>query len=86
MALFNAKAIHLKEHHWYYLTLSWEDNGLHTFSKGICPRVNEMDFELSYYGSVVLNCNHYTTRTSSLTNDWSQIGKKIQYEKNVKDD
>ena len=35
---FNAKVI-LKEEQ-YYLTHSWEDKGVHTFPKGICPKVN----------------------------------------------
>ena len=34
--LFNAKAILLEEQ--YYLTHSWEDKGVHTFPKGICPK------------------------------------------------
>ena len=38
--LFNAKAIFLEEQYWYYLTHSWEDKGVHTFPKGICPKVN----------------------------------------------
>ena len=38
--LFNAKAILLEEQKWYYLTHSWEDKGVRTFPKGICPKVN----------------------------------------------
>ena len=38
--LFNAKAILLEEQLWYYLTHSWEDMGIHTFPKSICPKVN----------------------------------------------
>ena len=38
--LFNAKAILLEEQEWYYLTHSWWDKGVHTFPKGICPKVN----------------------------------------------
>ena len=34
------QAILLEEQLWYYLTHSWEDVGVHTFSKGICPKVN----------------------------------------------
>ena len=37
-SLFNAKAILIEEQ--YYLTHSWEDKGVHTFPKGICPKVN----------------------------------------------
>ena len=38
--LFNAKAILLEEQYWYYLNHSWEDKGVPTFPKGICPKVN----------------------------------------------
>ena len=63
--LFNAKAILLEEQLWYYLTDSWEDKGVHTFPKGICPKVNviaRLEYELAYYDSVVHRFNHYTTR------------------------
>ena len=65
--LFNAKAILLEEQQWYYLTHSWEDKGVHTFPRGICPKVNvkaQLEFELAYYNSAVNCFNHYTTRTS----------------------
>ena len=64
--LFNAKAILLEEHLWYYLTHSWEDKGVHTFLKGICPKVNviaRLEYELAYYDSTAHRFNHYTTRT-----------------------
>ena len=54
--LFNAKAILLEEQYWYYLTHSWEDKGVHTFPKGICPKVNviaRLEYELAYYDSAV---------------------------------
>ena len=62
--LFNVKAILLEEQ--YYLTHSWEDKGVHTFPKGICPKVNviaRLEYELAYYDSAVHCFNHYTTRT-----------------------
>ena len=55
--LFNAKAILLEEQLWYYLTHSWEDKGVHTFPKGICPKVNviaRLEYELAYYDSMAL--------------------------------
>ena len=64
--LFDAKAILLEEQYWYYLTHSWEDKGVHTFPKGICPKVNviaQLEYELAYYDSAVHRFNHYTTRT-----------------------
>ena len=62
--LFNAKAILLEEQ--CYLTHSWEDKGVHTFPKGICPKVNviaRLEYELAYYDSAVHRFNNYTTRT-----------------------
>ena len=50
----------------HYLTHSWEDKGVHTFPKGICPKVNviaRLEYELAYYDSAVHRFNHYTTRT-----------------------
>ena len=64
--LFNAKAILLEEQWWYYLTHSWEDKGVHTFPKDICPKVNviaRLEYGLAYYNSAVYHFNHYTTRT-----------------------
>ena len=68
--LFNAKAIFLEEQRWYYLTHSWEDKGVHTFPKGIYPKVNviaQLEYELTYYDSAVHRFNHYTTRTPPST-------------------
>ena len=39
---------------------------VHTFPKGICPKVNviaRLEYELAYYDSAVNRFNHYTTRT-----------------------
>ena len=67
--LFNAKAIFQEEQLWYYLTHSWEDKGVHTFPKSICPKGNvlaRLVYELAYYDSAVHRFNHYTTRTPPL--------------------
>ena len=64
--LFNAKVILLEEQSWYYLTHSWEDTGVHTFHKGISPKVNvivRLEYELAYQDSAVHRFNHYTMRT-----------------------
>ena len=64
--LLNAKAILHEEQLWYNLTHSWEDKGVHTFTKGICPKVNviaRLEYELAYNDSAVHRFNHYTTRT-----------------------
>ena len=47
------------------LTHSWEDKGVHTFPKGICPKVNiiaRLEYELAYYDSEVHLFNPCTTR------------------------
>ena len=57
----------LEEQKWYYLTHSWEDKRVHTFLKGLCPKVNviaRLGYELAYYDSAVHRFNHYTTRTT----------------------
>ena len=51
-----SSCILLEEQQWYYLTHSWEDKGVHTFPKGICPKVNviaQLEYELAYYDSAV---------------------------------
>ena len=56
----------LEEQLWYYLTYSWEDKGVHTFSKGICPKGNVIawqEFELAYFDSAVQRFNYYNMRT-----------------------
>ena len=60
------KPFSLEEQLWYYLTHTWEDKGVHTFPKGICPKVNviaRLEFELAYYDFAIHRFNHYTTRT-----------------------
>ena len=40
--------------------------GVHTFPKGICPKVNviaQLEYELAYYDSAVHRFNHYIMRT-----------------------
>ena len=62
--LFNAKAILLEEQWWCYLTHNWGDKGVHTFPKGICPKVNviaRLEFELACYDFADHRFNHYTT-------------------------
>ena len=51
--LFNA--IFLEEQSWYYSTHSWKGNGVHTFLKGICPKVNviaRLEFDLAYLEAI----------------------------------
>ena len=47
LLLFNAKAILLEKQQWYYLTNSEEDTGVHTFPKGIWPKVNVIAFVMN---------------------------------------
>ena len=55
----------------YLFTYSWRENkGVHTFPKGICPKVNviaRLEYELAYYDSAVHRFNHYTRRYSTKT-------------------
>ena len=40
--------------------------GVHTFLKGICPKVNviaRLEYELAYYDPAVYRFKHYTSRT-----------------------
>ena len=68
LGLFNAKFTFREEQQWYYLTLCWEDKGVHTFPKSFCPKENVMawlEFEPAYYDSAVQRVNLYPTRPSS---------------------
>ena len=52
---------------------SGEDKEVHTFPKGICPKVNviaRLEFELAYYDSEVHRFNHYSTRTPPHISQW----------------
>ena len=47
-------------------TNRWEDKEVHTFPKGICPKVNVIarpEFELALYDSGVQRFKPYTLRT-----------------------
>ena len=47
-----------------YFTNSWADKEVHTFPKGICPKVNviaRLEFELAYYDSANHRFNHEAT-------------------------
>ena len=64
--LFNAKVMLLEEQQYCYLTHSWDDKGIHAFSKGICPKgkvIAQLEFEFAYYDSAVQQFNHYNTMT-----------------------
>ena len=48
---------------WYSLTHCWDNKGVHTFPKGICPNViPPLEYELAYYDSGVHRFNHYTLK------------------------
>ena len=64
--LFKAKSILLGEQKRYSLTYDWGNKEVHTFTKGICPKLNvkeRLKFELANYDSTVHHFNHYTTKT-----------------------
>ena len=65
--LFIAKVILADEEHWYDLTHCWGDKGVHTFSKGISPKVTvkeRMEFEPIYFVDNHQHVNHYATGSS----------------------
>ena len=46
--------------------VSWQGKGIHTFSKDINPKVNEigiLEFEFAYYDIIVLHVNYYIMGT-----------------------
>ena len=74
--LLNAKPI-LLENSSVFLTHSRKDKEVHTFPKGICPKVNviaRLEFEFTYYDSAVHRVNHYTTSTPPVEL-WYEIKK-----------
>ena len=76
--LFNAKPILLEDQWRYYSTRSWEDKEVHTFPKGICPKVNviaRLEFESAYYDSAVHHFNHYTTKTPPI-----RLSKQLKHQ------
>ena len=65
----------------------WEDKGVHTFPKGICPKVNviaRVEYELAYYDSAVHRFNHYTTRTPRIVYKYLYITIYIKREEGEK--
>ena len=84
--LFNAKVILLEEQLWCYLTHSWKDKGVHTFPKGICPKVTvraRVEYELAYYDSAVNRFNHYTTRTPPNEIEYMMLANSDDYDMRV---
>ena len=91
--LFNAKAVFSEEHWAYYLIHSWGDKGIHTFSKGISPKLNVivwLDFEHARYDIIVLNVSHYTTsnpprmyRYRQIAQEWRNIQTLTTIENDV---
>ena len=60
--LFNAKAILVEEQQGYYFTHSWADKGVHTFPKGISPKVKvtaQLELEFVYFEAAVQHISHY---------------------------
>ena len=74
VSLFNGistfKAILVEEQQLYHLIHSWRDKGFHTFPKSL--KVNiivQLEFELTYFETVIQHFSHYTTGTIPL-NHW----------------
>ena len=54
--LFNVKAISVEKQQWHFLTHSWESKEVHTFPKGISPKVNvlaRLEFELAHFEATI---------------------------------
>ena len=60
----------------YFLTHDRKDEGVHTYSKDMNPKANEiacLKFELAYYDITVLYISHYNSKTPSDTVLWTRI-------------
>ena len=71
---------------WCYLIHSWEDKEVHTFPKGICPKINiiaRLEFKLAYYDSAVHHFNYYTTRTPPNASILLDQGFPVEYELDI---
>ena len=53
----------VEEQLWYCLTQSWEDKGVHAFSKGFSSKVN-LIAQLTHFEGAVNCFNHYTMEIS----------------------
>ena len=65
MGYLMSKSSFFEEQQWYYL--SWENKEIHTFLKGISPKVNviaQLDVELAYFKAVGQLFSRYSTETS----------------------
>ena len=65
--LFNAKAVLVEEHQWYYLNYCYESNRVNTFLMNICPKENViawLEFKLAYFEAAVQHIRHYFTKNS----------------------
>ena len=59
-----------------YLTYIWRDKDVHTFSKGICPKVNViawLEFKIACYDVAVQHISDYAMRPT-----WSKVMKKFK--------
>ena len=55
--------------------------GVHTFPKGICPKVNviaRLEYELAYNESAVHPLNHYTMRVPQIVG-YGYVEKRIKW-------
>ena len=65
--LFNAKTILVEEYHWYYLTHSRRDNGVHTFPNCISPNVSviaRLEFKFAYFDAALRQFSYYAKESS----------------------
>ena len=89
LGLFKAKAIFVEQQLWYYLTNCWRDKRVHTFPKGISPKVNAislLEFEPACSDVTFRHVNHSSEHesdcdTSCSRNLWNgpqRLGKRLE--------
>ena len=62
---------------WDYLSHCWEDTEIHTFLKGISPKLNViawLEFELSYYDITAQQINQYAEAIPTKVPVWAIFG------------
>ena len=62
-------------------TYSWDNKRVHTFPKGISPKMNaiaQLEFELAFFEAADQHFSHYTTGTQTRTENRSNCFKNVK--------